>query len=72
VKVSEVTFSEFEGTSGDEKAIVLNCDSSSCSNIVLDHINIASSQTGKPASCSCTNAYGRTTSTIPNCSCLSK
>jgi len=72
VEVSEVTFRGFEGTSGDEKAIDLSCHSPGCSNIVLDHINIASSQPDKPASCSCSNAHGTTTSTIPNCSCLFK
>ncbi|KOM58499.1 hypothetical protein LR48_Vigan11g153300 [Vigna angularis] len=72
VKVSDVTFRGFEGTSGDEKTIDIDCDSSGCFNIVLEDINIASSEQGKPASCSCSNAHAITKSTTPNCNCLMK
>jgi len=65
--VSGVTFRGFEGTSGDDRAITLACGSQGCKDIVLDQINITSSKDGKPAACSCTNAHGTATSTVPNC-----
>ncbi|XP_027907635.1 probable polygalacturonase At3g15720 [Vigna unguiculata] len=67
VEVSGVTFRGFEGTSGDDRAITLACGSQGCKDIVLDQINITSSKDGKPAACSCTNAHGTATSTVPNC-----
>ncbi|CAJ1948706.1 unnamed protein product [Sphenostylis stenocarpa] len=63
VKVSDVTFSRFNGTSEKELAITLNCSSSGCFNIALDHINIVSAQPEKPVSCFCNNAHGTATST---------
>ncbi|XP_020208536.1 probable polygalacturonase At3g15720 [Cajanus cajan] len=71
VQLSEVTFSGFQGTSATDHAITLNCSSSGCFNIVLDQINIVSSKPGKPAYCSCINAHGTATDTVPDCSCLS-
>jgi len=65
--VSEVTFRGFRGTSTNDRAINLGCGSPGCFNIVLDKIKIVSSQPRKPASCSCRNAHGRATSTVPNC-----
>lgn len=65
--MSEVTFRGFRGTSANDRAIDLACGSPGCFNILLDEIKIVSSQPGKPASCSCTNVHGRSTSTIPNC-----
>ncbi|KAL2337047.1 hypothetical protein Fmac_011493 [Flemingia macrophylla] len=70
VQVSEVTYRGFRGTSYNDQAITLNCSSSGCYNIVLDQNNIVSSEPGKPAYCSCLNAHGTATSTVPNCSCL--
>ncbi|XP_027907637.1 probable polygalacturonase At3g15720 [Vigna unguiculata] len=67
VQVSEVTFRGFRGTSTNDRAINLGCGSPGCFNIVLDKIKIVSSQPRKPASCSCRNAHGRATSTVPNC-----
>ncbi|KAL5134249.1 putative polygalacturonase [Glycine soja] len=72
VQVSEVTYRGFQGTSANDKAINLDCGPSGCFNIVLDQIDIVSSDTSKPAHCSCNNAHGTTTSTVPNCSCLLK
>ncbi|XP_027907641.1 probable polygalacturonase At3g15720 [Vigna unguiculata] len=72
VKVSDVTFRGFKGTSGDDRTIDMSCASSGCFNIVLEDINIVSSEPGKPASCSCNNAHGITASTTPNCDCLLK
>jgi len=68
--VSGITFRGFRGTSMTNAAITLNCGPQGCFNIVLDRNNIVSSQQGKPASCSCKNAHGTITSSLPNCSCL--
>ncbi|KAK7350537.1 hypothetical protein VNO77_09270 [Canavalia gladiata] len=68
--VSDVVFREIEGTSGNEKAINLDCTSLGCFNITLDHIDI--SYPGKQAYAFCKNAHGTATSTIPNVTCLLK
>ncbi|XP_068471421.1 probable polygalacturonase At3g15720 [Phaseolus vulgaris] len=72
VQVSGVTFRGFKGTSADDKAITLACGSQGCFNIVLDQVSITSSLPGKPTSCSCMNAHGTATSTVPNCASLLK
>jgi len=69
--VSEVIFRGFSGTSAKQNAITLNCSSPGCFDIVLDDIDIVSSQPGKPASCSSNNAHGTSTHTVPNCTLLS-
>ncbi|CAA7025429.1 unnamed protein product [Microthlaspi erraticum] len=44
VKVSDVTFRDFRGTSTDTLAININCDRGiGCDNILMEHINITSS-----------------------------
>ncbi|CAJ1948716.1 unnamed protein product [Sphenostylis stenocarpa] len=68
LNVSDVTFRGFSGTSEKELAITLNCSPPGCFNIVLDHINIVSATPEKPATCSCNNAHGTATYTVPNCS----
>ncbi|XP_017441953.1 probable polygalacturonase At3g15720 [Vigna angularis] len=68
LNVSDVTFRGFRGTSASDEAITLNCGLPGCSNIVLDDIDIVSSEPGKRVSCSCNNARGRVTSTDPKCS----
>ncbi|XP_014515465.1 probable polygalacturonase At3g15720 [Vigna radiata var. radiata] len=68
LNVSDVIFRGFSGTSAKEKAITLNCCPSGCFDIVLDHVDIVSSKPGKPASCSCNNAHGKATNTVPECS----
>ncbi|KAL9303485.1 hypothetical protein ACSQ67_020748 [Phaseolus vulgaris] len=70
VEVSGITFRGFHGTSMTNEAITLNCGPQGCYNIVLDQNNIASSNPGKPASCSCKNAHGTVSSTFPTCPCL--
>ncbi|KAK7386215.1 hypothetical protein VNO78_26275 [Psophocarpus tetragonolobus] len=73
IQVSDVTFRGFHGTSANDLAINLACNSLSCFNIVLDNIKIVSSLPRKPAYCSCSNVHGRSTSTEPSCSkCLLK
>ncbi|ESW06317.1 hypothetical protein PHAVU_010G037700 [Phaseolus vulgaris] len=71
LNVSDVIFRGFSGTSAKKNAINLNCSSSGCFDIVLDHIHIVSSLPGKPASCSCNNAHGTATDTVPKCYLLS-
>ena len=73
VKVSDITFSNFRGTSADECAVKLLCDKDiGCTNIVLDQINITSSLPEKKTSASCFNAHGKSSSSnIPHVSCLS-
>ena len=68
--MSGITFRGFHGTSMTNEAITLNCGPQGCYNIVLDQNNIASSNPGKPASCSCKNAHGTVSSTFPTCPCL--
>ena len=74
VEVSDITFSNFRGTSADECAVKLLCDKDiGCTNIVLDQINIRSSDPGKTTTASCSNAHGESSSSnIPQVQCLSK
>ncbi|XP_027906158.1 probable polygalacturonase At3g15720 [Vigna unguiculata] len=68
LNVSDVTFRGFSGTAAKQKAITLNCCPSGCFDIVLDHVDIVPSTPGKTASCSCNNAHGKSTETVPQCS----
>ncbi|KAI4344948.1 hypothetical protein L6164_012123 [Bauhinia variegata] len=71
VKVSDVTYYQLYGTSAVENAIQLDCDNSSgCTNIVLNDINIASSDPGKKTFASCNNAHGISSSCTPAIPCL--
>lgn len=53
VKVSDVTFRQFRGTVADGVAIHIDCDRVGCDNIVLEHINIASSSPRMPLTAFC-------------------
>lgn len=54
VKVSNITFRYFEGTSATEIAIKLDCDENeNCHNIVMEHINITSSSPYKNLTAYC-------------------
>ncbi|EFH45536.1 predicted protein [Arabidopsis lyrata subsp. lyrata] len=58
VKVSDVTFKSFKGTSADATAIKLDCDpTTGCDNIVMDHINIVSSSPRTPLTSYCKFAH---------------
>ncbi|CAA7025430.1 unnamed protein product [Microthlaspi erraticum] len=58
VKVSDVTFTSFRGTSADALAIQINCDKTvGCDNIVMEHIDITSSSPGTPLSALCRFAH---------------
>ena len=70
--MSDVTYRGFRGTSADDNAIILDCCSSGCFNLVFDQINIVSSQPGKKAHASCNNAHGTVRSSIPSVPCLLK
>ncbi|XP_028759742.1 probable polygalacturonase At3g15720 [Neltuma alba] len=72
VKVSDVTFRNFQGTAASENAIQLLCDRViGCTNIVLDQIHITSSVPGKTADASCLNAHGKSSpSNVPQAQCL--
>ncbi|CAN8229697.1 unnamed protein product [Cochlearia groenlandica] len=54
VKVSNVTFKYFEGTSASETAIMLDCEENEkCDHIVMEHINITSSKHDKELKAYC-------------------
>ncbi|XP_045810462.1 probable polygalacturonase At3g15720 [Trifolium pratense] len=69
VKISDVTFRDFRGTTKDKMAIQLNCCSIGCTNIVLEEINISGLNGEKPSS-SCNNAHGSSSSCNPTVTCL--
>ncbi|XP_028759741.1 probable polygalacturonase At3g15720 [Neltuma alba] len=72
VEVSDITYRNFKGTSATENATQLVCDvNRDCTDIVLDQINITSSQPGKATYASCENAHGTSSSSnVPDTDCL--
>ncbi|KAK7287270.1 hypothetical protein RIF29_00468 [Crotalaria pallida] len=70
VRVSDVTYRGFHGTSANDNAINLDCSSTGCFNLLLDQINIISSKPGKKTHASCNNAHGRVENVNPNVSCI--
>ncbi|XP_034205106.1 probable polygalacturonase At3g15720 [Prunus dulcis] len=71
VLVSNVRFTDFRGTCGNEEAIKLDCNHiSGCQNIELVKINITSTVPSKKVYASCNNAKGNSGSTVPTVSCL--
>lgn len=70
VKVSAVTFRNFEGTADDEAAIELNCDRIGCTKIILENIKIVGLH-GKKVHASCKYVEGSCSSCTPNVPCLS-
>ncbi|XP_058005083.1 probable polygalacturonase At3g15720 [Hevea brasiliensis] len=72
VKVSDISFLRFSGTSFTETAINIACSESlGCFDIVMDQINIISSDANKKVDSKCFNAHGRSTNTVPRVDCLS-
>jgi galacturan 1,4-alpha-galacturonidase len=69
VKISDVTFSNFRGTTKDKNAIELNCARIGCTNVVLKKINITGLNGERPSS-SCSNAQGSCSSCNPDVTCL--
>jgi galacturan 1,4-alpha-galacturonidase len=68
VQVSDVRYQGFNGTFVGGLAIDLDC--TSCFNIVLDKINIVSSQPKNTPQAFCKNFHGKIGSTVPRVSCL--
>ncbi|CAL0304895.1 unnamed protein product [Lupinus luteus] len=70
VALSDITYKNVRGTSESEEAIQLNCDKNvPCTNIVLERINIISSNGGETQA-ACQNAEGTFSSCMPNVPCL--
>lgn len=72
LKISNVTFSDYSGTSKDQNAIVLDCANIGCTNIVLKDIKITSNDPTKPAAAFCNHTYGTAENVSPPVTCLSK
>ena len=70
VQVSNVTYMDINGTSGNQQGIIFNCDQEVCTNIIMDHINIRSSNGGN-VSVTCKNVKGQSSCTTPEVPCLS-
>ncbi|XP_054778466.1 probable polygalacturonase At3g15720 [Prosopis cineraria] len=72
IKISDITYRNFRGTSYFEEAIKLMCDNVvGCTNLVLDNIKITSSNPKMKTRSSCSNAHGKSSaSNIPQVSCL--
>ncbi|KAJ6417881.1 hypothetical protein OIU84_001296 [Salix udensis] len=72
IKISDVTYRNVHGSSADEVAITLDCaGKAACTNIVMDNVNIISSNPGKQIRASCNNAKGTAISASPIVPCLS-
>jgi galacturan 1,4-alpha-galacturonidase len=69
VKISDVTFRNFQGSTDDKTAVVLNCARIGCTDIVLEDINIVGLNGEKPSSL-CNNVQGSCSSCNPKVECL--
>ncbi|PON38060.1 Glycoside hydrolase [Parasponia andersonii] len=73
VKVSDVTYRGFSGTSLTEEAIRLDCCKLGCSGIVMEKVKLTPASTlGRKVTSYCKNAHGKASSTTPNVPCLSE
>ncbi|KAM6575824.1 hypothetical protein CsatA_024151 [Cannabis sativa] len=72
IKISDVTYRGFVGTSLSEEAITLDCAKLGCSGIVMESVNLISALPGKNVTSFCKNADGILISTYPNVPCLNK
>ncbi|XP_050219631.1 probable polygalacturonase At3g15720 [Mercurialis annua] len=70
VQVSEISYIGVEGTSASRQAITLDCAKIGCGSIIMDQINITSSNPSQDIHAVCNNANGRSTSTTPLVPCL--
>ncbi|PRQ51604.1 putative polygalacturonase [Rosa chinensis] len=71
VRVSEVTYNGFHGTSENEQAITFNCSQSiSCANIVMNQVSITSPVPSEQVRASCSNVNGTSHATVPQVPCL--
>ena len=65
--ISNVTFTDFHGTSGQDEIIKIDCSEVTyCKDIVLDRINITTVDGNKPI-VECSNAYGNSTNAYDGC-----
>ncbi|CAN4119929.1 unnamed protein product [Withania somnifera] len=72
VKVSNVTYKKIYGTTSSKVAINMNCSNSTgCSNVEMENINITSVVPGEKMFVSCNNARGKASSNSPPVTCLS-
>ncbi|KAI8011375.1 putative polygalacturonase [Camellia lanceoleosa] len=72
VQISDVTYTNINGSSVSDQVITLNCSvSKPCTNIVMGQINLFSSIPGGKITSFFQNAHGTSISTIPNVTCLS-
>ncbi|XP_058203056.1 probable polygalacturonase At3g15720 [Rhododendron vialii] len=70
VQVSDVYFSNWRGTSAGEEAITLDCSSHApCRNIMIEDVDITSSNGGSEVYSICKNAHGRFLQATPAVSC---
>ncbi|CAK9325049.1 unnamed protein product [Citrullus colocynthis] len=72
IKVSDVTYREINGTSANEDAVTLNCSQARCTNIILDHVSIKTTNSEKEAKTFCQNVEGESSFVVPSVPCLSK
>ncbi|KAA8541904.1 hypothetical protein F0562_023056 [Nyssa sinensis] len=73
VKISDVSYTRVQGTSINAAAITLNCSHTvPCTNIILDHVNITSTDPKQPTHADCINAHGSSIATFPPVGCLLK
>ncbi|KAK8485993.1 hypothetical protein V6N13_055116 [Hibiscus sabdariffa] len=71
IKVSDVTYSDIQGTSASDRAINLNCDNVvGCTNIVMKNIELSSADAPKIYGI-CNNAHGIAFDVKPKVACLS-
>lgn len=73
VSVTDVSYSDFQGTSETEEAIKFDCsEPPGCINIVMDQINITSVVAGKEVHALCINVNGISNATVAVVPCLKK
>ncbi|MFS7901506.1 putative endo-polygalacturonase [Helianthus anomalus] len=71
VKVSDISYKIFVGTSLSRTAINFDCSNNvACTGILLDQINITSTVKGEYPTVYCNNAYGTSSFSSPTASCL--
>lgn len=72
VKVSDVSYIGFQGTSSTEEAVQLSCSESvGCTDIKINDIDITHSDSGKDTRASCINAHGELYGRlVPSVDCL--
>ncbi|GLT87899.1 hypothetical protein SLE2022_059520 [Rubroshorea leprosula] len=71
VQISDVTFKGFRGTSNKAEVIKLSCSQTvSCTNILVENVDLRSTKAGEEAYSSCINAHGRSSQSAPRVDCL--